>query len=337
MLDMLGIMKRNLTAQSRMSARYQVSVRRSGWRALIGYVVENWTLILLALPGVVYFILFNYVPMFGAVVAFQDFSPKTLFFSRWIGLENFRLLWGAPKLLLLVKNTIVLNGMFIIAETFWGITIALLLNEVRLKVFKSAAQLLMFLPYFMGWSLVAMILYGLLDYNVGTVNRLLVSLGLEKVNLDASPRAWPFILTAVRVWKNTGAACVIYLAVLVGIDPQLYEVAAIDGAGRWQRMRYISIPALIPTMIILVLLAIGRIFYGDYGMLYALVGYRPLVYETTDVIDTYILRALRNNVNFGMTSAVGLSQSLLGFICVLGANLAVKRWSRSQGEEYELF
>lgn len=314
-----------------------VTRRRSGLRKFVGYIAKNWTLVLLALPGVAWFFLFHYIPMIGVVVAFEDFSPKTMFFSPWIGLENFRILLESPKLGVIVRNTIVLNAMFIAATTFFAVLIALLLNEVRSRLFKSAAQLLMFLPFFMGWALVAMILYGLLDYNVGTVNRFLASIGFPRVNLDANPAAWPWTLAAIRVWKFTGSDCIVYLAVLVGIDPQLYESAAIDGAGRWQRMRYISLPALVPTIIILTLLAIGRIFYGDYGMLYALVGLKPMLYETTDVIDTYILRALRTNVNFGMTSAVGLSQSLLGFICVLGSNLVVKWWSHRHAEEYELF
>lgn len=304
---------------------------------LIRYFTENWTLFLLALPGVIYFLLFNYLPMFGIVVAFEDYNVKTGFFSPWVGLKNFRILWESPVLWRIVPNTIILNLMFISATTFCAVTIALLLNEVRSKLFKSAAQLLMFLPFFMGWSLVAMLLYGLIDYNVGTLNHLLVSLNMQKINLEANPAAWPWILTLIRIWKFTGSDCIVYLAVLVGIDPQLYESAAIDGAGRWARIRHISLPSLIPTIITLVLLAIGRIFYGDYGMLYALVGQKPMLYQTTDVIDTYILRALRTNVSFGMSTAVGLTQSLLGFIFVLSSNLLVKKWSRRQGEAYELF
>ena len=301
------------------------------------YLAENWTLALLALPGVIYFLLFNYLPMFGIVVAFEDYNVKTGFLSPWVGLKNFRVLWESPVLWRIVSNTVVLNLLFITATTVCAVTVALLLNEVRSKFFKSTAQLFMFLPFFMGWALVAMLLYSLTDYNVGSLNRFLVSLGMQKLNLEANPAAWRWILTLIRVWKFTGSDCIIYLAALVGIDPQLYESAAIDGAGRWARMRHISLPALVPTVITLTLLAIGRIFHSDYGMLYALVGQKPMLYATTDVIDTYILRALRTNVSFGMSTAVGLTQSLLGFIFVLGSNLLVKRWSQRQGEAYELF
>jgi putative aldouronate transport system permease protein len=319
------------------SQKHPQTVRRIGLGRLVSYLVENWTLALLALPGVVYFLLFNYLPMFGIVVAFQDYNVKTGFFSPWVGLKNFRVLWESPVLWRIVSNTVILNLLFITATTMCAVTVALLLNEVHARFFKSTAQLLMFLPFFMGWALVAMLLYGLTDYNVGSLNRFLVSLGMQKVNLEANPAAWPWILTLIRVWKFTGSDCIIYLAALVGIDPQLYESAAIDGAARWARIRHISLPALVPTVITLTLLAIGRVFHSDYGMLYALVGQKPMLYATTDVIDTYILRALRTNVSFGMSTAVGLTQSVLGFIFVFGSNLLVKRWSQRQGEAYELF
>ena len=151
------------------------------------------------------------------------------------------------------------------------------------------------------------------------------------------PELWPWILTAIRIWKGTGAGCIIYLATLVSIDPQLYEAAAIDGASRLQRMRYISLPALLPVMILLVLLDIGRIFFGDFGMIYAVIGDKAQLYETTDVIDTYLLRALRNNSNYGFSAAVGLLQSVLGFICIYGSNWLVKKYSQSRGEDYTLF
>jgi putative aldouronate transport system permease protein len=319
------------------SQKHPQTVRRIGLGRLVSYLVENWTLALLALPGVVYFLLFNYLPMFGIVVAFQDYNVKTGFFSPWVGLKNFRVLWESPVLWRIVSNTVILNLLFITATTMCAVTVALLLNEVHSRFFKSTAQLLMFLPFFMGWALVAMLLYGLTDYNVGSLNRFLVSLGMQKINLEANPAAWPWILTLIRVWKFTGSDCIIYLAALVGIDPQLYESAAIDGAGRWARIRHISLPALVPTVFTLTLLAIGRVFHSDYGMLYALVGQKPMLYATTDVIDTYILRALRTNVSFGMSTAVGLTQSVLGFIFVFGSNLLVKRWSQRQGEAYELF
>jgi putative aldouronate transport system permease protein len=275
--------------------------------------------------------------MFGTVIAFEDYSPRTLFLSPWVGLRNFGLLFETPLFTRLVRNTVFLNTMFIAATTFFSVTIALLLNEVRFSLYKRVAQSVMFLPFFMGWTIVAMVLYGLIDYQVGTVNSLLVKFHLERVIITDNANIWPGILTAIRVWKDTGSGCIIYLAALMGVDPQLYEAASIDGAGRWQRMRHVSLPSLLPIIILLVLLAIGRIFFGDIGMIYAVIGERAQLYPTTDVIDTYILRALTNNSNYGYSAAAGLIQAVLGFICVFGSNWLVKIYSRSRGEDYTLF
>lgn len=275
--------------------------------------------------------------MLGTVIAFEDFSPRTGFFSTWVGLRNFSLLWNSPVLWRLLRNTIGLNLMFIAAETISAVVLALLLNEVRSTVFKRISQSVIFLPYFMGWTIVAMVLFGLIDYEVGTINVLLQKIGLDKIAITNNASLWPGILTLIRVWKFTRSGCIIYLAVLVGIDPQLYEAAAIDGAGRWQRMRYISFPSLLPAVILLTLLAIGKIFYGDLGMIYAVVGNKATLYPTTDVIDTYILRALATNANYGMSAAVGLSQAILGFIFVFGSNWLVKKYSQARGEDYTLF
>jgi putative aldouronate transport system permease protein len=281
--------------------------------------------------------MFSYAPMFGVVIAFEDYSPRTMFASAFVGLRNFDTLFDTPIAGRIIKNTVLLNAMFIVATTFFSVSVALLLNEVRHTYFKRFSQSIMFLPFFMGWTIVAMVLFGLIDYNVGTINALMGGLGIDKIILSDKPELWPFILTLIRIWKGTGAGCIIYLAVLVGVDPQLYEAAAIDGAGRWARTRYISLPSLLPVMILLVLLDIGRIFYGDVGMIYAVIGNQANLYPTTDVIDTYIIRALQTNSNYGFSAAVSLSQSVLGFVCVFGSNYLVKLYSERRGEDYRLF
>ena len=237
----------------------------------------------------------------------------------------------------LVINTLTLNAMFIVATTFFAVISALLLNEVRLVAFKRIAQSLMFLPFFMGWTVVAMVLYGLIDYQVGTINAFLDALGRERIIITDNPALWPWILTLIRIWKGTGSGCIIYLAALTSVDPQMYEAAAIDGANRWQRMRFISLPSLTPVIILLVLLDIGRIFFGDFGMIYAVIGDKAQLYPTTDVIDTYLLRALRTNSNYGFSAAIGLLQSILGLICIFGSNWFVKKYSERRGEDYALF
>jgi putative aldouronate transport system permease protein len=314
-----------------------VTPKVSELQKTVRYVRENSILFLIGAPAVILIFLFSYIPMMGTMIAFQDYSPRTMFLSPWVGFRNFRLLVESPIAVRLIVNTIQLNAMFIVATTSFSVISALLLNEVRALSFKRIAQSIMFLPFFMGWTIVAMVLFGLIDYQVGTINAIITKFGLARVIVTDKPDLWPWILTTIRVWKGTGAGCIIYLAALVSIDPQLYEAAAIDGASRWQRMRYVSLPSLTPVIILLVLLDIGRIFFGDFGMIYAVVGDKANLYATTDVIDTYLLRALRNNSNYGFSAAVGLLQSVLGFICIYGSNLLVKKYSQSRGEDYTLF
>lgn len=311
--------------------------KTTGIKALWAYIKDNWILFALGTPAVILIFLFSYIPMMGTVMAFQDYSPRTMFASPFVGFRNFRLLVESPLVGRLIYNTIVLNFMFIVATTTCSVIVGLLLNEVRLAYYKRGLQSIMFLPFFMGWTIVSMVLFGLLDYQVGTVNALLTKFGYERILITDNAGWWPWILTIVRVWKGTGAGCIIYLAVLTGIDPQLYEAAAMDGANRWQRIRHVSLPSLIPVIILLVLLDIGRIFFGDFGMIYALVGDKAQLYATTDVIDTYLLRALRSNANYGFSAAIGLLQSVLGFICIFGSNWLVKKYSQRRGEDYTLF
>lgn len=308
-----------------------------GFQKSLNYLRENYLLFLLGAPALILIFLFSYIPMMGTIIAFQDYSPRTMFSSPWVGFHNFRVLTESPIAMRLLINTLQLNFMFIVATTFFSVVTALLLNEVRWPFFKRITQSLMFLPFFMGWTIVSMVLFGLLDYQVGTLNAVLVKLGMERIIVTDKAELWPWILTLIRVWKGTGAGCIIYLAALVSIDPGLYEAAAIDGASRWQRMRFISLPSLTPVIVMLVLLDIGRIFFGDFGMIYAIVGDKAQLFSTTDVIDTYLLRALRNNANFGFSAAVGLIQSVMGFICIFGSNWLVKKYSQSRGEDYTLF
>lgn len=294
-------------------------------------------LVALALPGLVLIFLLNYIPMFGIVIAFEDFRAETGFLSPFIGFKNFELLFGAPVVAKLVANTVFLNALFLVCEGVVSVTMALVLNEVGKRFLRRIYQSIMFLPFFMSWAVISMILFGWFDYEVGLLNVALRGAGLERISFYDDPTIWPGILAFLRVWKSTGSGCILYLAVLVSIDPELYEAAAMDGASRLQRIRLISLPLLVPTIILLTLLGIGRIFYGDYGMIYAIIGSSASLWSTTDVIDTYIIRALQSTANFGMSTAVGLSQSVLGFICVFGSNWIAKKWSQRRGEDYSLF
>jgi putative aldouronate transport system permease protein len=312
-------------------------IKRSAVFSLLNNLAHNKLLLILALPGLLLIFLINYAPMFGIVIAFEDFQAKSGFFSPFIGLKNFELLFGSPVVVRLVLNTLFLNALFITCETIVSVGMALVINEVGNRWLRRIYQSVMFMPFFMSWAVVSMLLFGWFDYEVGLLNVALRSFGLDRISFYDNPSIWPSILAVLRVWKGTGSGCILYLAVLVSIDPQLYEAAAMDGAGRLARIRHISLPLLLSTIILLTLLAIGRIFYGDFGMIYAIVGNSATLWPTTDVIDTYIIRALQSTANFGLSTSVGLSQSVLGFICVFGANWIVKKWSQRRGEDHSLF
>jgi len=313
------------------------SKKRGRFFYVWSYVRENSVLFLLAAPALVLVFAFSYIPMFGTVMAFEDYTPDKVFLSPFVGFRNFLMLFESPILGRLLFNTVFLNTLFIVCTNFFALTTALLLNELRIGYLKRILQSMMFLPFFMGWAIVAMVLFGLIDYQVGTINALLVALHLNRILITNDPAIWPYILAAIRVWNGIGSGSVIYLAVLIGVDPGLYEAAAMDGANRFRRMIHISLPSLEPVVILLVLLAIGKIFFGDFGMIYAVIGSKAQLYPTTDVIDTYIMRALQTNSNYGFIAAVGLIQSVLGFICVFGSNWLVKRYSQSRGENYSIF
>jgi putative aldouronate transport system permease protein len=318
-------------------ARQAQRKKQSRFMELVRNTWENKLLLALALPGVILIFMVSYVPMFGIIIAFQDFRAESGFLSPWVGLKNFELLFSSPVVVRLVRNTIVLNTLFIAFEMIFAVGMALVINELGSRFFRRLYQSVMFLPFFMSWAVVSMLIFGWFDYEVGLINVALKGVGAERIAFFDNPDIWPGILTMLRVWKGTGSGCILYLAVLIGIDPQLYEAASIDGAGRLARMRHISVPTLVPTMILLALLSIGRIFYGDFGMIYAIIGSSAVLWPTTDVIDTYIIRALQSTANFGMSTAVGLSQSVLGFICVFGSNWIARKWSQRRGEDYALF
>jgi putative aldouronate transport system permease protein len=312
-------------------------VRPTRINRVLKYIRENFVLFLLAGPGLLAILLFTYLPLLGNVIAFENYSPVTLFLSPWVGFQNFRMLTTSPIFERLIFNTLFLNILFIAAETVSGVVLALLLNELTSKFFKRISQSFMFLPYFIGWPVVGVMLMSFIDYDMGVFNQILAASGLERIAFTNVPSIWPWLLMAIRIWKNAGAQCIIYLAALSSIDPQLYEAAAIDGAGRWQRMRLISLPYLTSTVFLMILLAIGRIFIGDVGMIYALIRDYAELYPTTDVIDTYLLRALRVNSNYGFTAAVGMVQSVVGLILVVGSNWLVRKYSKFKGEDYALF
>jgi putative aldouronate transport system permease protein len=307
-------------------------------RVFSGYLadlVKNRYLYLLALPGLVWLVVFAYVPMFGHVIAFKKFrAPLGIWGSEWYGFKNFQFFFssrGVAGWQRVTLNTLYLNFLFMAAEQIVALTLAIFLNEIRNLMFKKVAQQLVLLPYFISWLVVSVMFFALFNSADGLVNRTMANMGLETISWYSQPEVWPALLTGVHVWKQAGYTSIIYLAALMSIPDTYYESAMIDGANRLQQMWHITLPLLRPTAIILVLLALGRMFYGNFGMIYSLVGENGVLFETTNIIDTHTFRQLRRLGNFGMTAAIGLYQSVLGLITVILFNWLVKRVDRESG------
>ena len=289
-------------------------------------VYRSRVLLLMCLPAIIFFFAFNYMPLPGIWVAFVRYNYRDgIFGSQFIGLQNFEFLMTSGKLLELTRNTVLYNIVFILAGNFLAVFVAILLNEMRSKYFKKVSQTIMFLPYFISQVLVGILVFNLLNYDTGFVNGVLTGMGLERWQPYANANVWPFILVIVYLWQQTGYNSVVYFAAIMGIDGEMMEAAKVDGANGFQRIRYIILPSLKPTIVILLLFALGGIVRGNFGLFYNVVGANPMLYSTTDIIETYVYRATVVDFNFSRASAVGLYQSVIGFIIVMTVNYIVKK------------
>lgn len=289
---------------------------------------KNKWLYAMTLPVVVYVFIFSYLPMSAHVLAFKQFLPaKGLWGSRWVGLDNLKFFFTGPDWLGVTLNTVFLNLLFITSGTVSSLLIALLLNEVRHVFFKKVTQSLVILPHFISIIVVNLMVMNFFNGQDGMINRALEEIGSQPVDWFQTPSVWPGLLTVIFVWKGAGWGSIIYLATLTGFSEEYYESARIDGAKRWQQIWYITLPLLRPTIIVLTLLALGRIFYGDFGLIYGIIGDNSLLFKATDVIDTYTYRSLRDfsNMNsYSNAAAVALFQSVMGFITILFFNWVVR-------------
>ncbi|MBQ3796861.1 MAG: sugar ABC transporter permease, partial [Butyrivibrio sp.] len=278
------------------------------------------------LPSLLYVIIFSYVPMTGIILAFKRYQYNGgIYFSPWNGLNNFKALLISGKLGMVTRNTLLYNIAFIFLGVVFEMGSAILLNELFSKVFKKVTQSLMFLPYFISWVVAGAIMYNIFNYEKGVFNHVVTMLGGTAFDLYNTPAAWPVVIIFLRIWKQTGYGSVVYLAAITGLDQEMFEAASIDGASAWQKIRYLTIPSLMPTMMILVLLGIGNIFRGDFGLFYQTVRSSALLQPTTDVIDTYVFRLLIDNGDIGVSAAASLYQSVLCFVTIMISNALVKR------------
>ena len=293
---------------------------------------EHWPLYLMMLPALLYLLINNYIPMAGMVIAFKKLNfAKGIWASPWAGLKNFKFLFASRDAWVITRNTLLYNVAFILVNMVIGIAIAILITEVKNTKLKKLYQSAILLPFLMSMVILSYIVYALLSAENGLVNNSILPLfHMDPIQWYQKPKYWPAILIIANCWKGVGYGCLIYIASLIGIDPSFYEAARLDGASKWQEITKITLPSLVPTIITLLLLSIGRIFYSDFGLFYQVPMNSGVLVPTTNVIDTYVYRALIEQGNISMSSAAGVYQSLVGFCVVMLSNWIVRKVDKDQ-------
>lgn len=287
---------------------------------------KNLPLTLMALPALIVMFLFRYLPMVGLLLSFKRFSVrKGIFGSDWVGLKNFEFLFTTSDAWVITRNTLLYNALFILLDLILAVAMAIGLSELLNKRRAKFYQTIFMAPYFLSWVVVSFMAFSLFSVDDGLFNHLLAYFGFEGVNWYSEPGEWPVILTLFQLWKTLGYSTVMYISSLTSISNDYYEAAIIDGATKWQQIKSITLPCLKPMMIVLTILAIGRIFYADFGLFFQLPRDSGPLYDVTQVIDTYVYRALKETGNVGMAAAASLYQSIVGFVLVVAANLVVRR------------
>lgn len=299
---------------------------KQGFHVFGKEIRRNWVMFLMLLPAIVYFIIFSYVTMPGAYVAFVNYNPnKGIFGSDFVGFKNFEFLIKNGDLWRITKNTLLYNLVFLILSHSLQIVLAIMLSEITAKYFKKVSQSVILLPHFISYVVVGVFAYNFFNYDNGFINSILVNLGMERFPFYTNPGIWKYIIVFFYLWKTTGYGMIVYLAAITGISNEIYEAAYIDGASRFQRIRYVTVPLLKQTFVLLVLFGLGGILRGSFDLFYNLIGTNSLLYHQTDIIDTYVYRSLIGSFNFSSSAAVGLYQSVFGLILVLTINLIVRK------------
>ena len=300
---------------------------RSDKKKLIRSIRKCWPLYLMLVPGIVYLIINNYLPMFGVLIAFKkvDYSLGILK-SPWAGFSNFTYLFASKDAYIMFRNTILYNAAFILLGNLFGLIVAIALETVRKRFFRNAAQVIILIPYLLSTIIISYIVYAFLNEQNGFMNNtVLPILHMDPVSWYNVPTPWPVILTVVYLWMSIGYTSILYYSTLIGIDKTFYEAAVVDGASLWQQIARITLPCMKKTIIILLILAVGRICYSDFGLFYQVPMHSGLLYKTTQTIDTFVYRALLEQNSIGRSSAAGLFQSVLGFILVVTTNAVVRK------------
>jgi len=294
---------------------------------------KNFELLTLSIPGILYIFIFSYVPMYGIIIAFKNYRYDLgMFRSEWIGLKNFEFLFASPVAWRITRNTVLYSCSYFVITTVTALLFAVLLAQVGRRWIKTY-QTILFLPYFVSWVVVGFIALAFLDPAAGYMNSVLHMFGMKPVKWYFEAGAWPYILNFANEWKNVGFSTLLFFAGIMGINQDYYEAAYMDGATRWQVAVRVTIPMLMPLISILTILSIGAMFRGDFGLHFFVPNNSSLVLSSTDIIDTYVYRSLKQMSNLGMTTAVGFYQSFVGLLLVFGANYTIKKIN----EENSLF
>lgn len=294
-------------------------------------LLKNKVMLFMVLPGALWFFFFSYMPLVGTIAAFKQyrFSREgfwaSLVKSEWVGWDNFKFLFSTNDALLITRNTLLYNLAFIFIGLVLSVAMAVLLSELVNKRLAKVYQTGMFLPYFLSWVIVGYFAFSFLSMDRGMFNQIISWFGGDPVQWYSEAKYWPYILVVVSLWKSIGYNSVVYLASIMGIDKSLYEAAMIDGANKWQQVKSITIPMLSPIIIIMTLLAVGKIFYADFGLFYQVPRDSGPLYAVTNVIDTYVYRGLKTSGEIGMSTAAGLYQSVVGFALVMVSNYVVRK------------
>ena len=277
-------------------------------------------------PSLALIFVFCYLPMFGLILAFKDFRyDQGVFGSDWNGLDNFKFFFSSQDAWRVTRNTLLLNLAFIVTTLIVSLAVALVLYQITNRIMIKFYQTMIFVPYFLSMAVVAFVVYAFLNADMGIINNILKKLGKDPILWYSRADLWPGLLIGINLWKNLGYYVLVYYSALLGLDASCFEAAEMDGATRFQTMTKVAIPMITPVIIIMLLLQIGKIFYSDFGLFYLVTRNSGSLYATTDVIDTYIFRSLRVAGDIGVSAAVGMYQSVVGFILVLGSNLIVRK------------
>lgn len=306
--------------------------KRKGIKGFFNNLWRHKALVLMAIPGMVWMIFFFYIPVFANVVAFKDFQilPEgfmaSLRDSPWVGLDNFKFLFSSNNAFLITKNTVLYNLGFISLNLIISVFFAIVMSELRNKRLVKIYQTMSLLPYFLSWVVISYFVYAFLSPDKGIFNQWIAGGGGQTINWYSEPKYWPFILLFIGTWKGIGYNSIIYFATVMGIDPTYYEAAMIDGASKWQQIRHVTLPQLMPLMSILTILAVGNIFRADFGLFFNVPRNSGALYNVTSVLDTYIYNGLTSTGDIGMTAAAGLYQSAVGFVLLMITNAIARRF-----------